>query len=334
MVKVGINGLGRVGRCLFRILCENSGLPMELIAVNGLSDIGVHCHLLKHDSVHGSFLGEISARGNDALVVGGKTVQFFRESLPENIPWGDVGVDIVFECTGKFNSRELSSQHLRDTVKKVVVSAPVSDADLQVIFGINEAKITSEHDVVSVGSCTTNCAAHAVRVMDEEFGIEGGFITTVHAYTNDQNHVDGSHKDLRRARACGMSMVPTTTGASKALERLFPHLVGKLAASSIRVPTPNVSVVDCVFVTSTKADKGRINSALSEAAASRPGVLLASDEPLVSSDFNHTTYSAVFDLLETYTNGSNISRVLAWYDNEWAFAWRMVDVAGELSRFV
>ncbi|AXW84451.1 type I glyceraldehyde-3-phosphate dehydrogenase [Anaplasma marginale] len=334
MLRIGINGLGRIGRCLFRVLFENNIPNVELVAVNGSSSLELHRHLLRNDSVHGRFGCDIGIKEGALLEVGGKTVKFFKEKQPQDIPWEEVGVNVVLECTGKFNNRESSGLHLGGTVKKVVVSAPVADADIQVIFGVNEGAISSEHDVISVGSCTTNCAAHVVKAMDEAFGIEGGFITTVHAYTNDQNHVDGSHKDLRRARACGLSMIPTTTGASKALEVLFPKLSGKLSASSIRVPTPNVSVVDFAFVSSSKATVTSINEALCKAATARPDVLMASDEQLVSSDFNHTTYSAVFDLMETYANDGGVSRVLAWYDNEWAFATRMVDVSRELLRFL
>ncbi|ACZ48821.1 glyceraldehyde-3-phosphate dehydrogenase [Anaplasma centrale str. Israel] len=334
MLRIGINGLGRIGRCLFRMLFENNIPDMELVAVNGSSSLELHKHLLKNDSVHGKFGSDIDIKDGGFFEVSGKTVKFFKEKQPQDIPWEDVGVNVVLECTGKFNNKESSELHLGGTVRKVVVSAPVTNADIQVIFGVNEGDIDGSHDVISVGSCTTNCAAHVVKAMDEAFGIEGGFVTTVHAYTNDQNHVDGSHKDLRRARACGLSMIPTTTGASIALEALFPRLSGKLSASSIRVPTPNVSVVDFAFVSSFKTTVELINGALLKAATARPDVLMASNEPLVSSDFNHTTYSAVFDLMETYANNGNVSRVLAWYDNEWAFAARMIDVSRELSRFL
>ncbi|MCU7611177.1 type I glyceraldehyde-3-phosphate dehydrogenase [Anaplasma capra] len=335
MIRIGINGLGRIGRCLFRMLFENITPDVELVAVNGSSSAELHRHLLENDSIHGKFGHKISIGDDGSFEVCGKTVKFFRKQLPQDIPWSDVEVNLVFECTGKFNSRELSGYHLKNSVKKVIVSAPVVDADIQVVVGVNEQKITDSHNIISVGSCTTNCAAHAVRIMDEEFGIEGGFITTVHAYTNDQNHVDGSHKDFRRARACGLSMIPTTTGASKALEALFPKLVGKLSASSIRVPTPNVSAVDFTFASSSKTTVESINGALHRAATARPDILMALDEPLVSSDFNHTTHSAIFDLLETYTNkGGSLSRILAWYDNEWAFAARMIDVSRELRRFL
>ncbi|MDB1135658.1 type I glyceraldehyde-3-phosphate dehydrogenase [Candidatus Anaplasma sp. TIGMIC] len=328
MLKVGINGLGRIGRCLFRLLCDQKiGSNIELVAVNGSSDIALHRHLLVNDSVHGRFEHEIEKVGNDHLYTCGKKIKYFCERDPENIPWKSCGVDVVFECTGKFNKRALSAKHIRGSVKKVIVSAPVEDADIQVIYGINEHDIKSGHEVVSVGSCTTNCAAHIVGTMNSAFGIEGGFITTVHSYTNDQNHVDGSHKDFRRSRACALSMIPTTTGASKALTYLFPNLAGKISASAIRVPTPNVSVVDFTFVPTVKVTRDAVNEAFISAANAHKSILLATWELCVSVDFNHTSYSAVFDLSETYVSESNFARVLGWYDNEWAFANRMIDVA-------
>lgn len=335
MIRVGINGLGRIGRCLFRLLSSlDSSSKIELAAVNGSSSIDLHRHLLKNDSVHGVYEHAIEKIGEDFFSVNGKKIKFFCERDPENIPWDSCGVDVVFECTGKFNKKPLAAKHIRGTVKKVIVSAPVDGADLQVIYGINEGSITNDHKVISVGSCTTNCAAHVVGAIDREFGIDGGFITTVHAYTNDQNHVDGSHKDFRRARACGLSMIPTSTGASKALSLLFPHLDGKISVAAVRVPTPNVSMVDFTFVPSVKVTRSSINDALSKAADIRKDVLLATEEMLVSVDFNHTTYSAIFDLCETHVNDANFSRVVAWYDNEWAFANRMLDVALIAQKFL
>ena len=335
MVRVGINGLGRVGRCLLRLLCTlGEEQDISIVAVNGSSDISVHTHLLKYDSVHGTFERSVGNVGDDLITVDGKEIKFFRVNNPEDIPWDSCGVDVVFECTGKFNKRPLSAKHLGGSVKKVIVSAPVDDADIQVIYGINENALGRGHEVISVGSCTTNCAAHVVGIIDSEFGISGGFITTVHSYTNDQNHVDGSHKDLRRARACGLSMIPSSTGASKALSLLFPHINGKISASAIRVPTPNVSLVDFTFLPCVRVTKDIINSALSAAARANKSVLMATNDPLVSVDFNHTTYSAVFDLTETHANDSNFSRVVAWYDNEWAFASRMVDVLTVAKKFL
>ncbi|QJC27145.1 glyceraldehyde-3-phosphate dehydrogenase 2 [Anaplasma platys] len=333
MIRVGINGLGRIGRCLFRLLCDpQANADLQLVAVNGSSDINLHRHLIQNDSAHGKFSDEITLAGGEELIVRGRKIKFFREREPENVSWASCNVDVVLECTGKFNKRALAAKHLGTTVKHVVVSAPVSDADLQVIYGINERDIARGHEVISVGSCTTNCAAHVVRAVDEEFGICGGFITTVHAYTNDQNHLDGSHKDFRRARACGLSMVPTSTGASKALAKLFPHLEGKLSAAAIRVPTPNVSLVDFTVHTERAVTTEDINGVLLAAAAQRSDVLCVTSEPMVSVDFNHSPYSAVFDLLETYVSSGNFARVLAWYDNEWAFACRMVDVARQFAR--
>lgn len=333
MLRVGINGLGRIGRCVFRLLCGlDDASGVQLVAVNGSRDIALHRHLLQNDSVHGRYEEEIQTYGMNLFLVGDKRIRFSCERDPSSINWGECGVDLVLECTGKFNKRELAAQHLGATVRRVVVSAPVSDADVQVIYGINEKNVSGEHKVISVGSCTTNCAAHVVSVVDQYFGICGGFISTVHAYTSDQNHIDGSHKDLRRARACGLSMVPTSTGASKAIVKLFPHLEGKLSASAIRVPTPNVSLVDFTAQTEKTVSVSAINEALLGAAKNRRDVLLAISEPLVSVDFNHSPYSAVFDLLETYVSGNNFARVLAWYDNEWAFACRMIDVVQQLAK--
>lgn len=330
MMKVGINGLGRIGRCLFRLLCDlDANDDVQLVSVNGSSDIGLHRHLIQNDSVHGKFHAEIKTK-ESSFLVRDRDIRFTRERDPASIPWSENGVDLVFECTGKFNKRELSAQHLGGPVGRVIVSAPVDEADIQVIYGVNECDMTTEHRVISVGSCTTNCAAHVVKAIDEGFGICGGFISTVHAYTNDQNHVDGSHKDLRRARACGLSMVPTSTGASKALVKLFPHLKGKLSAAAIRVPTPNVSLVDFTVQTEKSVTGDDINAALISVAEQRSDILLATGDQLVSIDFNHTCYSAIFDLSETYVSNSNFARVLAWYDNEWAFACRMVDVARQL----
>ena len=335
MVRVGINGLGRIGRCLFRLLCSlDKEQEIDLVAVNGSSDIGVHTHLIKYDSVHGTFEHDVENVGDDLIEVNGRKVRYFRIKNPEEIPWSSCGVDVVFECTGKFNKKLLSEQHISGSVKKVIVSAPVDDADIQVIYGINESSLGAEHKIISVGSCTTNCAAHVVGIVDREFELSGGFITTVHSYTNDQNHVDGSHKDLRRARACNLSIIPSTTGASKALSYLFPHMNGKISASAVRVPTPNVSLVDFAFTTGTKVTKEMLNGALSSAARASDSVLLATSEPLVSIDFNHTTYSAVFDLTETYVNEGNVSRIVAWYDNEWAFSSRMIDVLKVARRFL
>ncbi|MFV9838415.1 MAG: type I glyceraldehyde-3-phosphate dehydrogenase [Aaplasma endosymbiont of Hyalomma asiaticum] len=335
MVRVGINGLGRIGRCLFRLLCAlDKEQEISIVAVNGSSEIGVHTHLIKYDSVHGTFEYDVENKGDDLIEVNGRNIKYFRIKNPEEIPWDSCGVDVVFECTGKFNKKLLSTQHLGRSVKKVIVSAPVEDADIQVIYGINEGSLRSEHQIISVGSCTTNCAAHVVGIIDKEFELSGGFITTVHSYTNDQNHVDGSHKDLRRARACNLSMIPSTTGASKALSYLFPHLQGKISASAIRVPTPNVSLVDFAFTTGIKVTKEMVNCALSSAASSSNSVLLATSKPLVSVDFNHTSYSAVFDLTETHVNDSNFSRIVAWYDNEWAFSSRMIDVLKVARRFL
>lgn len=326
-LKIGINGLGRIGRCVLRALYENNPGGIELVAVNGPADINTHIHLIKYDSVHGRFATEVSAQGND-LLIDGKVVRLFHERDPKNIPWGELGVDIVLECTGKFNKRDDAAQHLVSGAKKVLVSAPAEAVDSTVVFGVNNDILKASHEVVSVGSCTTNGLAPIVKVLHEAVGIESGFMTTIHAYTGDQNLVDSSHKDLRRARAAALSMIPSTTGAAKTIGLIIPELKGKLDGTSIRVPTANVSLVDLKFVAKRATTKDEINSAL-KAAANGPlkGVLSAGAEPLVSTDYNHTTASSNADLTGTFVTGGTLVRVASWYDNEWAFSCRMLDVA-------
>ncbi|MDX2072789.1 MAG: type I glyceraldehyde-3-phosphate dehydrogenase [Alphaproteobacteria bacterium] len=326
-IRIGINGLGRIGRCVLRALYETAPGDFELIAVNGPAPIETHVHLLKYDSVHGRFNTAVEADGAD-LKIAGKTVKLFHERDPKNIPWGTLGVDIVLECTGKFNKRDEAAQHLISGAKRVLVSAPAENADSTIVFGVNNAMLKKEHQVVSVGSCTTNALAPLAKVLSEAVGIESGFMTTIHAYTGDQNLVDGSHKDLRRARAAAMSMIPTSTGAAKTIGIIIPELNGKLDGTSIRVPTANVSLVDLSFIASKKTTKDDINNALISAANGPfKGVLGTSDEPLVSIDYTHTMESSNADLSGTKVIGGNLVRVASWYDNEWAFSCRMLDVA-------
>jgi len=336
-IKIGINGLGRIGRCVLRALYETSSPPplgegsewkeIELIAVNGPAPIETHVHLLKYDSVHGRFATSIEAFGND-LKIAGKTVKLFHEKDPKNIPWGELGVDVVLECTGKFNKRDEAAAHLISGAKRILVSAPAENVDATIVFGVNNAALKNEHQVVSVGSCTTNALAPLVKVLNDAFGIEQGFMTTIHSYTGDQNIVDGSHKDLRRARAAAMSMIPTSTGAAKTIGLILPELAGKLDGTSIRVPTANVSLVDFCFTTSKDVTTDEINNALIAASkGALAGVLGVSSEPLVSIDYTHTTESSNVDLTGTKVMGKRLVRVASWYDNEWAFSCRMLDVA-------
>lgn len=326
-LRIGINGLGRIGRCVLRAIYETGATDIELVAVNGPAPIETHIHLLKYDSVHGRFNTSVEADGAD-LKIAGKTVKLFHEKDPKNIPWAKLGVDIVLECTGKFNKRDEAAQHLVSGAKRVLVSAPAENADSTIVYGVNNAMLKKEHQVVSVGSCTTNALAPLAKVLHEAVGIESGFMTTIHAYTGDQNLVDGSHKDLRRARAAAMSIIPSSTGAAKTIGLILPELNGKLDGTSVRVPTANVSLVDLSFVASKKTTKEDINNALIAASkGALKGVLGTSSEPLVSIDYTHTMESSNADLTGTKVVGGNLVRVASWYDNEWAFSCRMLDVA-------
>ena len=330
-IRVGINGLGRIGRCVLRALYEYQTPPfggdsIELVAVNGPAPVETHVHLLKYDSVHGRFPHEVKTDGEN-ISINGKTVRLFRERDPKQIPWAECGVDVVLECTGKFNKRADAAQHLETGVKKVLISAPAEDADVTIVYGVNNAKLTKDAQVVSVGSCTTNALAPLAKALNDAVGIEVGFMTTIHAYTGDQNLVDNSHKDLRRARAAALSMIPTSTGAAKTIGLILPELKGKLDGTSIRVPTANVSLVDLCFIAGRDTDKDEINAVLKAASqGALKGVLGVSEEPLVSIDFTHTTLSSIADLTGTKVTGKRFVRVASWYDNEWAFSCRMLDV--------
>lgn len=325
--RIAINGLGRIGRLVFRAVYETGRNDVELVAVNGPAATEAHAHLLQYDSVHGRFNREVKADG-EHLVVDGQRIPVFHEKDPLKMDWKSAGADIVLECTGKFTKRDSAAQHLQAGAKRVLISAPANDADATIVYGVNNATLKPEHTVISVGSCTTNGLAPLAKVLNDTVGIESGFMTTIHAYTGDQNIHDGSHKDMRRARAAALSMVPTSTGAAKALGLVIPELKGKLDGVAIRVPTPNVSLVDLTFQASRDTSAEEINSAL-KAAANGPlkGVLAVNEAPLVSIDFNHHPASSVADLTQTQLVGKRLVRVAAWYDNEWAFSLRMLDVA-------
>lgn len=325
-LKIGINGLGRIGRCVIRALAEHPRTDIELVAVNGPAAIDQHLHLLKYDSVHGRFRGDISAEGEN-LIINGKRIPLMQQREPEAIDWSRYGVEVVFECTGKFTKKPDAARHIGGSVKKVLVSAPAEEADATIVYGVNNAALKSSDTVISVGSCTTNCLAPVAKVIHDSFGIETGFMTTIHAYTGDQNLVDGSHKDLRRARAAALSMIPSSTGAAKALGLVLPALAGKLDGTSVRVPTPNVSMVDLCFTSTRPMTRDALNAAMKAAAND---VLAYCDEPLVSIDFTHHPASSIFDATGTKVVGSHFARVAAWYDNEWGFSLRMLDVAGLL----
>ncbi|MCB9991825.1 MAG: type I glyceraldehyde-3-phosphate dehydrogenase [Rhodospirillales bacterium] len=326
-VKVAINGFGRIGRLVFRAWVESGRSDIEVVAINDLADIKTNAHLLKYDSVHGPSPFEVSVEGTDILVAGGKKVKVVQERDPAALPWGEMGVDIAFECTGIFTSRDGAEKHLQAGAKKVLISAPAKDEDLTVVYGVNSDKLTADHRIVSNASCTTNCLAPVAYALNEKIGIESGFMTTIHSYTGDQRIVDTMHKDLHRARAGALNMIPTSTGAAKAVGKVLPELNGKLDGVAIRVPTPNVSLVDLKFIASRDTTVEEVNEAIKAAAGTGDlqGVLGYYDEPLVSGDFNHNPLSSVFSVEGTKVIGGKMVRIMTWYDNEWGFSNRMLD---------
>ncbi len=325
--RIAINGFGRIGRNVVRAIHEAGRDDVEVVAVNDLGPVATNAHLLKYDSVHGPFPGEIAV-GEDSIDVGRGPFKVFAERDPARLPWRDLGVDVALECTGLFTKRELASKHLDAGARKVLISAPAGDADLTVVFGVNDDKLTQAHTVVSNASCTTNCLAPVAKVANDAIGIESGYMTTVHAYTGDQPVLDVIHKDLRRARAAATSMIPTSTGAARAVGLVLPELEGRLDGSAIRIPISNVSMIDFSFVAKRPTSAAEINDAMVEAAAGRlEGILAINGEPLVSVDFNHNPASSVFDLTQTVVMEGTLCRVLSWYDNEWGFSNRLVDVA-------
>lgn len=329
-VRVAINGFGRIGRLVLRAAQELGRNDLEFVAINTPGSIDSASHLLQYDSVHGRFQGEVT-KGGDWLDMGKGKIQVTSHRDPHNAPWKQLGVDVVLECSGHFNTKEKASSHIDAGAKRVLVSAPAKDADLTVVYGVNHENLKPEHRVVSNASCTTNCLAPVAKVLQDTIGIERGFMTTIHAYTGDQRILDNSHKDLRRARAAGMSMVPTTTGAAKAVGLVLPELAGKLDGSSVRVPTPNVSIVDLKFDAARETSIEEINEAMKAAAASSfKGVLAVNDLPLVSTDFNHHPASSIFDLTQTQVSEGRLVQVMSWYDNEWGFSCRMLDTAATM----
>jgi glyceraldehyde 3-phosphate dehydrogenase len=331
-IRVAINGLGRIGRCVARAIFEDSKYSdFELVAVNGSASAETQKHLLKYDSIHGRFSKSVEV-GENSLIIDGKSVKLISERDPKKLPWAELKIDIVFECTGAFTQYKDAYQHIESGAKKVLISAPAKEDSVKtIVFGVNDEMLNSEDKVVSVGSCTTNCLAPIAKALNDAIGIERGFMTTIHAYTNDQNIVDNAHKDLRRARACAMSMIPTSTGAAKAIGLVLPELKGKLDGGAVRVPTANVSMVDLTFLAKKETSKEEVNEVLRKAAMGKmKSILQFVEEPLVSIDFNHTPFSSCFDSLQTKVNGGNFVKVASWYDNEWAFSLRMLDVAGLL----
>jgi glyceraldehyde 3-phosphate dehydrogenase len=333
-VKVAINGFGRIGRNVLRAIVESGRKDIEVVAVNDLGPVETNAHLLRFDSVHGRFPGEVSVEG-DSLVVDGHKIKVTAIRNPAELPHKQLGVDIALECTGIFTSKEKAKAHLDAGAKRVLVSAPADGADLTVVYGVNHDKLTKDHLVVSNASCTTNCLAPVAKVMNDSIGIEKGFMTTVHSYTNDQPSLDQIHKDLYRARAAALSMIPTSTGAAKAVGLVLPELNGKLDGVAIRVPTPNVSVVDFKFVAKRKTNKDEITEAVKRAAKQElKGILGFTEQPNVSIDFNHDPHSSVFHVDQTKVLDGTLVRVMSWYDNEWGFSNRMADTAVAMGKLV
>jgi glyceraldehyde 3-phosphate dehydrogenase len=334
-VKVAINGFGRIGRLVARAILERPDCGLDLVAINDLADAKSNAMLFKRDSVHGAYPGTVTADGND-IIIDGKRIHVTAERDPANLPHAENNVDIALECTGFFTDRDSAQKHLDAGAKRVLISAPAKGVDLTVVFGVNHDKLTTEHMIVSNASCTTNCLAPVAKVLNDSVGIERGLMTTIHAYTNDQKILDQIHPDMRRARAAAMSIIPTTTGAARAVGEVLPELKGKLDGSAVRVPTPNVSLVDLTFTPKRDTTKDEINSILKAASESGPlkGILAFTDEPLVSIDLNHNAASSTVDSLETAVLDGKLVRVVSWYDNEWGFSNRMVDTAGAIGKLI
>lgn len=326
MVKVAINGFGRIGRNVFKAAVEGNA-QFDIVAINDLTDAKTLAHLLKYDSLFGKFQGTVEAKEN-SLIVNGKEVKIFAEKDPAVLPWKDLGVDIVVESTGLFTDAEKAKKHIEAGAKKVIISAPAKNEDITIVMGVNDGAYNPEtHHIVSNASCTTNCLAPFAKVIDQEFGIVKGLMTTVHAYTNDQKILDAPHKDLRRARAAAESMIPTTTGAAKAVALVLPQLEGKFNGMAIRVPTPTVSCVDIVIETEKKVSKEAVNAALKAASEGElKGIMGFCEEPLVSMDFKQDERSSIVDALSTMVIGENMVKILSWYDNEWGYSNRVVDL--------
>jgi len=332
VVRVGINGFGRIGRLVLRAIAESGRKDIRVVGVNDLGPIETNAHLLRYDSVHGAFPGKVKTT-KTGMNVNGNAIKVTAERDPANLPWGKLDVDVALECTGIFTAKEKASAHLTAGAKKVLISAPSGDADLTVVYGVNHNKLRKSQKVVSNASCTTNCLAPVAYVLNQAVGIEHGYMTTIHSFTGDQPVLDTLHGDLRRARSAVMSMIPTSTGAAKAVGLVLPELAGKLDGTSIRVPTPNVSVVDFKFRSKKKTTVEAVNAAIGKAAAGKlKGVLATSDGPTVSIDYNHNPASSTFDLTQTQVIDGRFVRILTWYDNEWGFSNRMSDTAVAMAK--
>lgn len=331
VTRVALTGFGRIGRLVLRGIIESGRKDIEIVALNASGDIETAAHLLKYDTVHGRFAHKIKTT-KTTMTIGAQNFKVFTQRDPSKLPWGDLGVDVVMECTGAFNSKQASMAHIDAGAKRVLISAPAKDADAMIVYGVNHKVLRKSHRIISNASCTTNALAPIAAILDENFGIVNGYMTTIHAYTGDQNLVDNRHKDLRRMRAAAQNIIPTSTGAAKAMGQVLPKLAGKLDGTAIRVPTPNVSMIELVFTPKKKTNIAAINAAMLKASQGKgkiklKGILGYEDMPLVSTDFNHQPYSAIFDATGTQMVGDKLVRVMAWYDNEWGFSLRMADMA-------
>ena len=334
MVKVGINGFGRIGRLILRALLENYKGKIQVVVINDLGSIETNAHLIKYDSTHGILNHEVKTTG-DGFQIGDQNIKVFAEKDPAKLPWGKVGADVVLECTGFFLDKDSAGKHIQAGAKKVIISAPAKEVDFTLVQGVNSKELKKDHNIISNGSCTTNCLAPVAMVLEKTFGITYGYMTTIHSYTGDQKLLDTLHKDLRRARATEGSMIPTSTGAAKAMSLVLPSLKGKLDGTAIRVPTPNVSLIDLTLVTEKEVTPKSINDAMSKAAkGDLKGILDINQKPLVSKDFNHNPHSSIFDLTQTQVIKGKFSRVLSWYDNEWGFSNRMCDTSIQIAGLI
>jgi len=334
-VKVAINGFGRIGRNVLRAIVESGRTDIEVVGINDLGPVETNAHLLRYDSVHGRFPAKVTVSGDSVAINGGKPIKVTAIRDPKDLHWGALNVDVALECTGIFTAKEKASLHLEAGAKRVLVSAPASGADKTIVFGVNDDALTADDLVVSNASCTTNCLSPVAYVLNNAIGIEKGFMTTIHSYTGDQPTLDTMHKDLYRGRAAALSMIPTSTGAAKAVGLVLPELNGKLDGVAIRVPTPNVSVVDLTFIASRETSVDEINAAIRKAADGElKGILGYTDEPLVSSDFNHDSHSSVFHMDQTKVMEGTMCRILSWYDNEWGFSNRMADTAVAMGKLI
>ena len=334
MVKVGINGFGRIGRLILRALLENYKGKIQVVGINDLGSIETNAHLIKYDSTHGILNHDVKTT-DDGFQIGDQNIKVFAERDPAKLPWGKVGADVVLECTGFFLDKDSAGKHIQAGAKKVIISAPAKEVDFTLVQGVNSKELKKDHNIISNGSCTTNCLAPVAMVLEKTFGITYGYMTTIHSYTGDQKLLDTLHKDLRRARATEGSMIPTSTGAAKAMSLVLPSLKGKLDGTAIRVPTPNVSLIDLTLVTEKEVTPKGINDAMSKAAkGDLKGILDINQKPLVSKDFNHNPHSSIFDATQTQVVKGKFSRVLSWYDNEWGFSNRMCDTTIQIASLI